>query len=69
MAQSASFPIPAPPNTIQVLGPIAELIGAPAEDENVFGGPQFQDGAIDGRHAKNHDAQPGLLDFAPGFLV
>jgi probable HAF family extracellular repeat protein len=45
----------------EILGPIGELVAAPGQQEDVFGGAQFQQRRFDVRDAKNDKARRGPL--------
>ncbi len=46
----------------EILGPIAQLIGSPGQDEDVLNRAQSQQIGSQFRETKYHEALPGLLD-------
>src|SRR5262249_28445462 len=56
-------------HAVEVLGAEAQLIGPPAEQEDVLGRPQLQEAAVDLLEPEDGDAHPALLDLAPQLLL
>jgi hypothetical protein len=56
-------------NAGEVLGAVAELVGAPGEQEDVLGRPQPQQGVVEGIDAEDDDAAAGALDLAAELLL
>ena len=51
-------------NALEVVGPVGELIRPPGEQEDVLGGAQLQDVAVDLRRAGRRRRRVRLLDLA-----
>ena len=49
---------------VEVFGAVGELVGAPGEQKNILGRPQFEQPVVDVRHAEDDDAPAGLPDLA-----